>query len=164
MDPRASFLIKQLNLQRHPEGGFYSEIFRSECAVLPEGERSERSALTTIYFLLTAGQASLFHRVASDEVWHHLEGDSLDLFVIDPQMKEGSRLTLESTTTALDPALAVRIVKAGSWQAARSNGSFSLLGCTVGPGFDFADFDLARSLPDEAKQISTSFPDWADLI
>ena len=164
LDPRATFLIEHLNLQPHPEGGFFSEIFRSEHAVQPADERPVRSALTTIYFLLASGQTSKFHRVASDEVWHHLEGASLDLFIIDPQIGSRSTLKLESASASSNPENATRIVKAGWWQAARSNGSYTLAGCTVGPGFDFADFHLARSLPEKAEAIAASFPDWTDLI
>src|SRR5215510_13188986 len=83
MHKRARDLINELGLQPHPEGGYFREIFRSGQKVQPLDERSERSALTTIYFLLIKGQYGRWHRVASDETWHFYEGDPLELYWID---------------------------------------------------------------------------------
>jgi predicted cupin superfamily sugar epimerase len=137
---RAAELIQRLQLAPHPEGGHYAEVFRSAAQV--EGARGSRAALTSIYFLLTAGEASRWHRVASDEVWCHLEGAPIELNVVD-----GAQRLLQ--TVSLGPVAASTLpqstVPAGAWQAARSQGDYSLAACMVAPGFDFADFTLMRS-------------------
>ena len=137
---RAAELIKALDLEPHPEGGFYREVFRSEAVVNPDDQRGDRSALTTIYFLLTDDSYSRWHRVRSDEVWHLYEGGPLEVMELDAECRELTTHTL----TAVDAAGArpVHTVTAGTWQAARSVGPYALMGCTVGPGFDFVDFEL----------------------
>jgi predicted cupin superfamily sugar epimerase len=140
MHPRANDLIEVLGLSPHPEGGHYREVFRSSEVVRPNDERGERSALTTIYFLLTDDAHSRWHRVRSDEVWHFYEGGPLELMELDGDCRV-------LTTHRLGPLggndnASVHVVRAGRWQAARSLGSYTLVGCTVGPGFDFADFEL----------------------
>ena len=136
---RAAELIELLDLSPHPEGGFYRELFRSEEVVVPADQRGDRSALTTIYFLLTDDTYSRWHRVRSDEVWHLYEGGPLEVMELDAECR-----TLETHTLAPVAAEArpVHTVPAGRWQAARSLGPYTLVGCTVGPGFDFADFEL----------------------
>ena len=144
MSPRAAHLVETLGLQPHPEGGHYREIFRSPQAVRPADGRGERSALTVIHFLLTEGEVSRWHRVASDEAWHVVEGAPLALLVADDGFAavETHQLGGEGP-----PA---HVVPAGAWQAARSLGAYTLVGCTVGPGFDFADFELIDARPDLA--------------
>lgn len=136
---RAEELIAALGLRPHPEGGWYAEVFRSASTVQPADFRGTRSALTTIYFLLTAGQTSRLHRVASDEVWHFYEGDPLELTTAPGDLASLSRTTLGPAGQASAP---VYTVPAGVWQGARPLGAYTLVGCTVGPGFDFADFEL----------------------
>ena len=145
MSPRAAHLIETLGLEPHPEGGHYREVFRSPHTVRPEDGRGERAALTVIHFLLSEGEASRWHRVASDEAWHLVEGDPLALLVSrdDFATVETLRLGAEAGPAAVVPA--------GAWQAARSLGAYSLVGCTVGPGFDFADFELVDAHPDLAE-------------
>jgi predicted cupin superfamily sugar epimerase len=138
MHPDASAAIRALELAPHPEGGFYRETFRAPLAVhVPQGLRA---ASTAIYFLLPAGTFSALHRVRSDEVWHHYEGDPVELHTIDdggvhriallgPPAREGQRPQ--------------HVVPAGTWQAAVPLGErYALCGCTVAPGFDFADFEM----------------------
>ena len=132
MNQRAAELIETLGLKRHPEGGHYRELFRSPEIVQPADQRGERSALTTIYFLLTDDTYSRWHRVRSDEVWHLYEGGPLEVMELDPECQEFSTFTVAP----------VHVVPAGTWQAARSIGPYTLVGCTVGPGFEFADFEL----------------------
>jgi predicted cupin superfamily sugar epimerase/predicted GNAT family N-acyltransferase len=139
---RPDELIAALGLQPHPEGGWYAEVFRSASAVRPEDGRGSRAALTTIYFLLTAGQVSRLHRVSSDEVWHFYEGGPLELTVAPGDLASLSRTTLGP---AADSAAPVFTVPAGFWQGARPLGDYTLVGCTVGPGFDFADFELLEA-------------------
>jgi uncharacterized protein len=138
MDPRATELIATLNLLPHPEGGYFREVYRSEATVIPDDGRPPRAALTTIYFLLPAGAYSRWHKVLSDEVWHFYEGAPLELLC------ESQRWILGPVGPGQSP---VHTVPAGAWQAARSRGVYTLVGCTVGPGFDFADFTLRDGNP-----------------
>ncbi len=144
MTSRASELITALDLKPHPEGGAFSQIFRSEALVLPDDGRGPRTALTVIYFLLVKGAKSRWHRVRSDEVWHFCEGEPIELWTVAPGGGEASRVQLGPFKEAAVP---VHIVPAGFWQAARPLGSYGLVSCVVGPGFDFADFDLLSSSP-----------------
>jgi predicted cupin superfamily sugar epimerase len=129
MHPRAEQLIHTLALTPHPEGGWYRQVFKSEERVTRHADDAQRSALTTIYFLLVEGTYSAWHRVQSDEVWHFYEGDALELVTRD-------------TLTRLDADHRVHVVKAREWQAARPLGAYALVGCTVGPGFEFDDFEM----------------------
>ena len=144
MDTRAEHLVASLNLRPHPEGGFYSEIYRSAAQVQPLDARDARSALTTIYFLLTEGDVSRWHRVASDEAWHYYEGAPLELWVAEPDFSAVAPQRLGPVDGHARP---VTVVPAGDWQAARSTGTYTLVGCTVGPGFEFADFEMLRTNP-----------------
>lgn len=148
MHPRAQKLIRELELQPHPEGGFFREVYRSSSAVRPADARGERPALTTIYFLLAAGQHSRWHRVTSCEAWHFYEGDALELLWLD---RDGATVHRERLEPVSADAAPVQVVPAGCWQAARSTGEFTLVGCTVGPGFDFADFAMLADVADEAE-------------
>jgi hypothetical protein len=141
MHPRATELIRLLELQPHPEGGWYREVFRSGAAVRPADARPPRSALTTIDFLLPAGQHSAWHRVASDEVWHLLEGGPLRLWLLPPALDALHEVVLAAADGARTPR---HVVPAHWWQAAEPLGDFAYVGATVGPGFDFADFAFGR--------------------
>jgi uncharacterized protein len=161
MHPRASWLIETLGLVPHPEGGYFNRIYRSPRIVVPDDGRGERRALTTIYFLLTRGQHSRWHRVLSDEVWHLYEGDPLELMWI---VADGGRLV----RTTLGPVGAgsrpVQAVPAGSWQAARPFGAYTLAGCTVGPGFEYEDLSLLADCREEREQLLNRFPAAAPWI
>ena len=139
MPGKGEELIGVLGLEPHPEGGHYRELFRSAATVQPEDGRGGRAALTTIYFLLRAGERSRLHRVESDEVWHHYEGAPLELVVADGDFTTVRTVELGPVGPTSRP---VEVVPAGCWQAARSTGEYTLVGCTVGPGFDFADFRM----------------------
>ncbi|EYC50223.1 cupin [Hylemonella gracilis str. Niagara R] len=148
---RVQVLIDRLGLQPHPEGGYYREVFRSG-EQIHRGDGAVRRALTTIFFLLPQGAVSRWHRVrGADEVWHHYEGGPLELRVLPRGQPEVLRWLLgpvsASATEVGGDVLPVRTVPADAWQAARSLGDYVLVGCTVGPGFDFTDFTLASDLP-----------------
>ena len=163
IDPpdRAADLIDKLGLRPHPEGGYFREVYRSAARVQPLDGRTDRLALTTIYFLLVAGQVSRWHRVASDEVWHHYEGDPLELLVADAGFNDVSRRLLGPIGEKSEP---VHVVRAGEWQAARPMASYTLVGCTVGPGFEFGDFQMLDSLPDEAAALRCRHPEMGGFI
>jgi len=148
---RVAQLIEALQLAPHPEGGFYREIFRSTASVQPADGRSARAALTTIYFLLPSGASSRWHRVTSDEVWHLYEGGPLELRMAPPDLSMVTRTTLGPAITSDGP---VCTVPAGWWQSARPLGHYALMGCTVGPGFDFADFTMIGDDPSAAEAIA----------
>ena len=162
MHPRAAELIETLGMRPHPEGGFYREIFRSSSQVTPADERGTRAALTTIYFLLPQGSVSRWHRVASDEVWHLYDGGPLELLEISASGRDLVRHRLGPIGG--DNSAPVCTIRAGMWQAARPVGDFVLVGCTVGPGFDFADFRLLADEPELAAIVRAEWPEEAELI
>jgi predicted cupin superfamily sugar epimerase len=157
----AKTLIEQLALARHPEGGWFKETYRASEKVaaqaLPARFGGERSVSTAIYFLLEAGDISALHRIQSDEVWHFYAGSTLRVHGIFP---DGAyqEWKLGANTAAGEQFQAV--VPASCWFGAElAEGGFALVGCTVAPGFDFADFELA-----EAKQLGDRYPQHAALI
>lgn len=137
---RTAELIELLQLTPHPEGGHYREVFRAPEMVQPHDGRPARSALTTIDFLLMHGECSAWHRVASAEVWHLLEG-GLRLWLMPPSQDAVHRVDLGPVAAGQAPR---HVVPAHWWQAAEPIGELALVGATVGPGFDFADFGFLR--------------------
>src|SRR6478609_3445758 len=140
MHPEAERIVRELDLAPHPEGGFYRETFRSSLVLsgLPHG--APRAASTAIYFLLPGGTFSAFHAVTSDEAWHHYDGDPLELEVIGT---DGVAVRYVLGKALHDGQVPQAVVPAGAWQAARPLGDrYALVGCTVSPGFDFADFEM----------------------
>lgn len=149
-------LIRALDLQPHPEGGYYRETYRSDelipHACLPSRFQGDRHYGTAIYYLLPAGAVSRLHRIASDEVWHFYMGGPFTVVELKP---DGS-----SAHVVLGPDLASgqrlqHVVKARTWFGAYPNAgtNYALVGCTVAPGFDFADFEIARR-----EQLTAQYP------
>ena len=154
----AQDLVARLGLLPHPEGGFFGESFRSPIQLTLTDGRI-RAASTAIYFLLPMGAFSALHRVSSDEVWHFYEGDPLELTTITP---EGILKTMTLGRDLEEGQRPQFVVPAGVWQAAKPTVEkigFTLVGCTVAPGFDFADFEmpvraeLGRLFPQHAAAI-----------
>ena len=138
----AEQVIESLGLLPHPEGGFFSETFRAEALPFELPERGQRSASTAIYFLLRAQDFSALHVVASDEVWHHYFGDALELHCFD---EARTHRVVRLGAGLLAGERPQHVVRRGELQAARVSPGphgFVLCGCTVAPGFDFADFRL----------------------
>ena len=162
MKARAAELIERLGLQPHPEGGFYREIFRSSSVVAPADGRGERAALTTIYFLLVEDTFSRWHQVDSDEVWHLYEGGPLELL----ELSESGDAFMCHRLAAVGDGTAAPVctIPAGAWQAARPLAGYALVGCTVGPGFDFADFRMLSADPTRATAIRTAWPEAGEFI
>jgi uncharacterized protein len=130
----ADEVIRRLNLETHPEGGYYRETFRDSM------KAGERSASTAIYFLLKRGEISRWHRIDSVEVWHWYAGAPLRLQIRNAEgpieaVLLGNNLVRDERPQAVVPAHA--------WQTAESMGAWTLVGCTVAPGFEFAGFELA---------------------
>jgi predicted cupin superfamily sugar epimerase len=139
--------IDALQLQPHPEGGYFAESYRAEEAIpaqaLPDRYQGERSFSTAIYFLITSEKPSRFHKVASDEGWHFYDGSPVRLHIISPQGDYTSVLVGCDLEKGILPQY---VVPANHWFAAEvaEPDGFALVGCTVAPGFDFVDFDLAK--------------------
>jgi len=150
-------------MTRHPEGGHFREVYRSVSSVAPGDDRVRRAALTTIYFLLQSDEHSALHRVRSDEAWHFYEGDPLHLVWWDAASNVIERCTLGEVGGPGD-ARPVAVVPAGWWQAARTTGAYTLVGCTVGPGFDYADFTLMREDVQATQALHRLRPELADLL
>jgi predicted cupin superfamily sugar epimerase len=151
---QAQDLIGKLALQPHPEGGWYREIYRSPTRV--DTARGSRSAITTIYYLLERHQLSRWHVVQADELWHFYAGAPLELLEYDPTTRELVRHQLGETSVVAIPS--------GVWQAARSTGEYSLVGCTVGPGFEFADFQFTSDLPSHTDHFKGELAPFAGLL
>lgn len=130
----AAGIIARLGLKPHPEGGHYRETFRDGRV-----DGNGRSVSTAIYFLLARGERSHWHRIDAVEIWHHYAGSALILGIADDQGQRSVRLGSDLVAGEQPQA----IVPAHAWQAAQSTGDWTLVGCTVAPGFDFATFELA---------------------
>lgn len=155
-------LIDFYQLQPHPEGGFYRQSYRSHItidqAALPAQFKGDRLISTAIYFLLPAGTFAAFHRIQSDELWHFYSGVPVHIHVIHP---DGHYELLKLGPTFQDDQSYQLKVPSGVWFAAEPSSSigFSFVGCTVSPGFDFADFELATS-----DQLIEEYPDFRDIV
>ena len=132
--PTAAEIIARLELRPHPEGGHYRETFRD-----PRTDAGGRSLSTAIYFLLARGERSHWHRIDAVETWHYYAGSALVLQIADGGGQHSVRLGPDLAAGERPQA----IVPAHAWQAAESAGDWTLVGCTVAPGFDFATFELA---------------------
>lgn len=160
MNPIVQELVTRFAMIAHPEGGYYKETYRSAEEIsdtaLPDRFVGNRNYASAIYFLLEQGNFSAFHRIKSDECWHFYTGDTLWVHVIYP---DGKLVTTQLGNTS--NTVYQFIVPAGCWFASETapGGLFSLVGCTVAPAFDFADFELAN-----AVELSLQFPQYQELI
>lgn len=155
----AADIVAQLRLAPHPEGGWYREIHRSPTRL--ETRRGSRAVLTSIYYLLEAGQRSRWHVVAADEVWHFHDGAPLELLVYQPATAKLTRRLLGRVTDGLE---AIGVVNAGDWQAARSAGAWTQVGCDVGPGFEFEDFRFVAALAGHETHFRGALASYSDLL
>ena len=160
MTHASSELINKLALQPHPEGGWYREIYRSPTRV--DTPRGSRSALTTIYYLLEHSQQSRWHVVQADELWHFHAGSPLELFDYNPTSRELQRHVLGEGQ--VPDEVHVAVIPSGEWQAARPLGDFTLVGCTVGPGFEFADFQFVADLTAHASHFTDAMSELTTLL
>jgi predicted cupin superfamily sugar epimerase len=158
----AAYWISRLNLTKHPEGGYYRSTYASPLLIaqsaLPPGFKGPRLASTAIYFLVDGSNFSAFHRLQSDEVWHFYAGSALVIHLIDPDGR-ASEILLGGDPESGESFQGV--VKAGFLFGARvkDSQSFALVGCTMAPGFDFEDFELATR-----DQLTGLFPQHRALI
>ncbi len=155
-------LVKELKLLPHPEGGYYKETYRSEGkitqACLSYDFKGDRNMATGIYFLIEKGNFSALHKIKSDETWHFYYGDALEVI----EINEKGNLTITKIGSNLSKGETFQYtVKANTWFGSRVSeaGNFSLVGCTVYPGFDFNDFELAKR-----EDLIKQFPQHSQLI
>jgi predicted cupin superfamily sugar epimerase len=158
----AQLLIKQYNLQPHPEGGWYKETYKSteqiSALALPERFGGVRAFSTAIYFLLEQGNFSAFHRIKSDECWHFYAGDPLDVYVL----QQNGRLDIIHLGNDINKDQVFQyVVPANCWFASKpaTDSRFCFVGCTVAPGFDFEDFEMAH-----ATDLANEFPQHENII
>jgi uncharacterized protein len=130
----AADIIARLELKPHPEGGHYRETFRD-----PHADANGRARSTAIYFLLGRGERSHWHRIDAAEVWHYYAGSALTLRIVE----DGVRRRVRLGPGLADGEMPQAIVPAQAWQSAEPTGDWTLVGCTVAPGFEFAKFELA---------------------
>ncbi|MFA7227713.1 MAG: cupin domain-containing protein [Melioribacteraceae bacterium] len=161
MNAEAKKIVDKFGMIKHPEGGFFRETYRSDEILsrksLPPRFDGERNFSTSIYFLLDGEQKSLFHRLKSDEIWHFYKGSVIHLHLL-----EGTRYSLIKIGNRIEEEeLPQYTIKRGSWFAAEAGdtNSFSFVGCTVSPGFDFKDFEMAQR-----SELTEEFPDYKSLI
>ena len=154
--------IDLLQLEPHPEGGYFREIYRAEGVIakdsLPFRYTGGRTFATTIYYLLNSGEFSSLHRLHSDEQWFYLDGSALTIHSIDP---EGKYMQHHIGKNLEKGELPHAVIPHGCWFGGivDENNSFSLVGCFVAPGFDFDDFELAQRGP-----LINKFPQHKDII
>ncbi|MES2848505.1 MAG: cupin domain-containing protein [Bacteroidota bacterium] len=158
----AKQFIDHYRLQPHPEGGWYKETYRSKETIaassLPERFNGDRNFSTAIYFLLEQGNFSAFHKIKSDECWHFYAGQTLHVYVLHD---DGEVEIIKIGNDIAKGELFQFVVPANCWFASRPapQSEFCFVGCTVAPGFDFADFEMA-----EEKKLSELFPQHKELI
>ncbi len=162
IDDKAQYYISKLQLAPHPEGGYFKEIYRSseiyEEEYLPERYSGKRNFATSIYFMLAGNDVSNFHCLKSDEIWHFYDGSSIVIYLLN-KMEGLKKITLGKNL--INDEVYQTTIKRGDWFAAelKDKNSFSLIGCTVSPGFDFKDFELAKR-----NFLSELFPGYESLI
>jgi predicted cupin superfamily sugar epimerase len=159
---KTEHLIKQYDLQRHPEGGWFKQTYKSTGIVpataLPAGFGGDRVFSTATYFLLEKGDFSAFHKIKSDECWHFYAGDPLHVFVID-HIGDLQIITLGNNINNGETFQFV--VPANCWFASRpaNDSEFCMVGCTVAPGFEFEDLEMA-----DVKSLAALYPSYASII
>ena len=151
------YWIEQLQLEKHPEGGYFKETYRAK-EVVKNINGLSRSASTGIYFLITSSAFSAFHKIASDEMWHFYDGAALSVYII---TLTGELKILKIGKDIKNGEQLQGVVPAGCWFASKVDvpNSYSLVGCTVSPGFDFEDFVLA-----DRKELTQDYPIHEEII
>jgi len=158
----ADYWIRRLNLEEHPEGGYYKRVYTSELQLkqssLPQTFGGDRPVCTSIYYLLRQNEFSAFHRIQSDELWHFYDGNGLKIYELTPDGNLTDHLLGLEIEKGQSP---FHVVKAGNWFAAEllPDSLYTLVGCTVSPGFDFSEFELA-----DRKKLTSNYPKHKNLI
>jgi predicted cupin superfamily sugar epimerase len=162
MNSRIKDIVEILDLEPHPEGGYYKETYRSEGVInksaLGESYSGNRNYSTCIYFLLTSDNFSAFHRIIQDEIWHFYKGTTITLHTISPEGKYQKIYIGDELSRGEVPQY---VVPGGYWFAAEieEKNTYALVGCTVSPGFSFEDFEMIPR-----QDLITLFPQHTELI
>lgn len=156
MEKDATYFIDKLRLTGHPEGGFFAETYRGEQQIV-NSEGNKRNISTAIYFLLSDTQKSHFHRIKSDEIWFHHQGETLKISVI----KEGKLEVIYLGADLENGEVLQATIPANCWFASqlKNQKGFALVSCTVAPGFDFTDFEMAKKL-----DLQAEYPNYKDIF
>lgn len=155
MMKEASYWIQKLQLIPHPEGGYFKENYRSLDVIRQaKGFPGQRNTSTAIYYLLEKGDFSCFHRIQSDELWHHYEGGAVDIYYV----KEDEIVTLKLGKDLSKGQLPMHMIPKNTWFASEpaNETDYALMGCTVAPGFDFADFEMASPSDFQSSRLKDS--------
>jgi len=158
----AEYWINKLGMNKHPEGGYFAEVFRSEGVIkkehLPERYSGDRNYSTSIYFLITDREFSAFHRIKSDEIWHFYFGSPVTVHIID---KEGKYSVIKLGNDPEKGETIQAVFPAGIWFAGEvtEKDGYALFGCTVAPGFDYDDFELGKR-----GELAKEFPSMSEVI
>jgi predicted cupin superfamily sugar epimerase len=156
------YWVNKLKLIKHPEGGYFKEVYRASESIkqehLPERYSGDRNFATSIYFLISSENFSAFHKIKSDETWHFYYGSPLTLHIID---NDGKYSKIMIGNNPEEGEVFQFTVASGDWFAAsvEKNNSYTLLGCTVAPGFHFDDFELGKR-----KEMIKKFPQYESVI
>lgn len=160
MNKKSKYYIEKLQLEKHPEGGYYREIYRSAEMFTTDypSRRKKRNYSTSIYFLLDGKQVSKFHKLRSDELWHFYDGSTVLIHIID---KAGRYLKVKIGKNIAEGEVYQTVIQNNNWFAAEvvDKKSYALVGCTVSPGFDFSDFEFA-----ERNVLTKKFPELEEII
>ncbi|MGY4538705.1 putative cupin superfamily sugar epimerase [Mucilaginibacter sp. UYNi724] len=156
MPANAQYWIDHLNLQPHPEGGYYKEVFRSVNEVSRVGSADLKQACTSIYYLLEGRDFSGFHRLASDELWYFHKGTPLHIHVLET---DGTHRTIQLSDD--DTGSLQAVIAPNTWFAAEipTATGFALMSCAVAPGFDFAEFEMAKK-----DELLAAYPQHQELL
>jgi predicted cupin superfamily sugar epimerase len=161
-DKNAKYWIERLKLEPHPEGGFFRQSYKATLTLprtaLPAEFSGDRAASTAIYFLLEGKNFSAFHRLRSDEVWHFYAGSTLVVHVIEPA---GRYFRIQLGSNADRGEVFQAVVGAGCWFASHVEDwkSFAMVGCTVAPGFEFADFEMGKR-----EELVAMYPEHREIV
>ena len=162
MNSTIESIISKLELQPHPEGGYFKESYRSlgeiDASSLPHSYAGKRNYSTCIYFLLTSDKFSAFHRIKQDEIWHFYDGSSIVLHTISETGAYAKYTIGKDLNKGERPQL---IVPGGNWFAAEvlDQDGYALVGCTVSPGFSFEDFEMKSR-----QELTALFPEHETII
>ena len=162
MNQQAKAIINHLNLEQHPEGGYYKEVYRSEGVINPDSDEtvypSSRNFSTSIYYMLEGLDTSSFHRIRSDETWHYYTGSSATIHIIHPDSLYEARYLGPELSRGQSYQLTI---PGRSWFGVTVDDpdSFMLAGCTVAPGFDFKDFEIG-----DPYKLKQAFPEHKAII
>ena len=143
---RVAEIVNKLSLEKHVEGGYFKKAFASSRLVKPEDGSPETSALTHMYYLLPKGEVSMWHKLKSAEIWHYYEGDAVELTIFDEISRKRQKIKLGALSDEAAPCF---LVPEGWWQSARPLGEYTLIGCSVAPGFRWEDWsELPKGVKD----------------